>query len=562
LKTKRGSSESFIDFESRFEAQISKFNSHSSLARLPDALVAFMLLANSNVDSSQRISVLAASSPNSDQFSVNASTDDYLSSVKYEQFASVIRQCDKKQDKDKDTVDSDALHASVVRAVKEHMKNTKPPRRTLTADQLANLKSKSKCRRCMKYGHWADDHNEDGSLKPGVTSTHEPPNSSSKPSTGSRAVTFNMVNLIGSNCDITEVAGPLLDDGAPYCGMGENEFKILQPLILPNWTGSFEDLPESIANRPFWQYGVGEHSSDIRRIIGSILVSANTDSGNTIWIRHLIIEGSSQWVVGRNVTRYCNIIHIGENKLCLPPSEVGNDSISLVNEDLHCYIPSKAFFKSSSVSGKAIFCATGKLSNSIDAKNLPWSNRKAIIDRVHLHVCGHSSFSDMKTLLQRNDLYDDNAAEYLAQVLDECTSCKVTSQPKPNRKVSLSSLSKEFNKEVCIDHLYLGDSIVFHAMDSATRYSAGCCVIDTNMEHSIEAFESQWISQFWYPQVVIADPAFNNTLFKKYLTNCGISIRPIPPRRHSKNVLESKHRVLRDIFLRLKHANENSGFPE
>ena len=66
LNTKRGANKSFISFESRFEAEVSKFNSHSSLARLPDALVAFMLLVNANVDSSQRISVLAASSLNSE----------------------------------------------------------------------------------------------------------------------------------------------------------------------------------------------------------------------------------------------------------------------------------------------------------------------------------------------------------------------------------------------------------------------------------------------------------------------------------------------------------------
>lgn len=32
----------------------------------------------------------------------------------------------------------------------------------------------------------------------------------------------------------------------------------------------------------------------------------------------------------------------------------------------------------------------------------------------------------------------------------------------------------------------------------------------------------------------------------------GINGKPIPPRRHMKNVLESKHRVIRDIYLRLR----------
>ena len=110
---------------------------------------------------------------------------------------------------------------------------------------------------------------------------------------------------------------------------------------------------------------------------------------------------------------------------------------------------------------------------------------------------------------------------------------------KKARKVSLSSMNREFNVEVCLDHVYLGEHIVLHAMDSATRYSVGCVVPDASMESSIQAFESNWISQFWYPETVIVNPAFSNTLFKKYLGKCGISIRNLPPRRHNKNVLES-----------------------
>ena len=164
-------------------------------------------------------------------------------------------------------------------------------------------------------------------------------------------------------------------------------------------------------------------------------------------------------------------------------------------------------------------------------------------------------------LLQRNDLYDNTAAKYLAQVTDKRSSCKINEQPKPSRKVPLSSLSRTFNSKVCVDHLHLGDDIVFHAVDARTRYSVGCVVENTTVERTIEAFESQWVSEFWYPDTVIGDPAFNNAPFKSYLTQHVISLRPTPPRLHSKNVLKSNHRILRDIFLRLKHANEKMDTP-
>lgn len=35
---------------------------------------------------------------------------------------------------------------------------------------------------------------------------------------------------------------------------------------------------------------------------------------------------------------------------------------------------------------------------------------------------------------------------------------------------------------------------------------------------------------------------------------------PLPARRHKKNVLESKHRVLRDIFVRLMDERNDANF--
>lgn len=68
LGTKRGSNETFRNFEPRFASKVSKFNSHSASFELAEALTAFMLLANSGVDSSQRIFVLAAATPHETQF--------------------------------------------------------------------------------------------------------------------------------------------------------------------------------------------------------------------------------------------------------------------------------------------------------------------------------------------------------------------------------------------------------------------------------------------------------------------------------------------------------------
>lgn len=55
---------------------------------------AVMLLANSNVDSGQRVSILAAASPSADVVNHNNTTDKMLKLVFYDSVATVMRQCD------------------------------------------------------------------------------------------------------------------------------------------------------------------------------------------------------------------------------------------------------------------------------------------------------------------------------------------------------------------------------------------------------------------------------------------------------------------------------------
>lgn len=102
--------------------------------------------------------------------------------------------------------------------------------------------------------------------------------------------------------------GLLGDDGAPYSGMGIVELESLLQKILPAWNGDLDPLPKSIADRPYWQYGNGNHASQRRKILGSFVLTILSDNGNPVQISHLIIEGSSSWVIGRNVKlcRYGN----------------------------------------------------------------------------------------------------------------------------------------------------------------------------------------------------------------------------------------------------------------
>lgn len=76
----------------------------------------------------------------------------------------------------------------------------------------------------------------------------------------------------------------------------------------------------------------------------------------------------------------------------------------------------------------------------------------------------------------RNDLWSSEVEKYSLQVLEACPNCQVTALPKPARKVSLSSLSREFNMVVSVDYLFIDDTCIFHIMDTKSQYSVGSVV--------------------------------------------------------------------------------------
>ena len=58
VSTRRSDNESFENYESRFAAKLSKFNSFASCTALCEALSAFLLLSNAHVDNSQKFPFL------------------------------------------------------------------------------------------------------------------------------------------------------------------------------------------------------------------------------------------------------------------------------------------------------------------------------------------------------------------------------------------------------------------------------------------------------------------------------------------------------------------------
>ena len=74
-------------------------------------------------------------------------------------------------------------------------------------------------------------------------------------------------------------------------------------------------------------------------MIGSVAISVCLEDDTAINVKHIVIEGSSRWIIGRSVTAKCDIIHSKGSYLKLP----NNVEVLLENIDLHSYIPSRFF---------------------------------------------------------------------------------------------------------------------------------------------------------------------------------------------------------------------------
>lgn len=243
----------------------------------------------------------------------------------------------------------------------------------------------------------------------------------------------------------------LVDNGAPYSAIGQIELRTAMSIIEPgNEHTILDPIPEAFRDRPFWQYGAGKHSSDIRPIIGSVLVNIYAGKNVIIKVRHLVLSGSSQWVFGRNITSKSNIMQLNNAGMVIPGPDSERIRLPIIEHDMHIYLPLSLFINPRQpdivqvLSGMAVDASPAALNK--------------ILNRVHTHVCGHATYSDIKTLLQRNNIWSDQAESQLQTMVATCTNCRAMSKPQPSRKVSLSSLSREFNEVTCIDHFFFTGS--------------------------------------------------------------------------------------------------------
>lgn len=155
----------------------------------------------------------------------------------------------------------------------------------------------------------------------------------------------------------------------------------------------------------------------------------------TTSIRHLVLDGPSQWIAGQNVTLHCSTTQMGARYLEIPEAQNTTARLLLAALAKPVYLDRLLFLDSSNGPSSSKLAAHAAESTSLD-----WAAGSRIIDKVHSHICSKSLLSDFRTLLLQNKLWCLDASQYLSNCLTSCHACRATSKPKQSQKVPSSFL--------------------------------------------------------------------------------------------------------------------------
>lgn len=210
--------------------------------------------------------------------------------------------------------------------------------------------------------------------------------------------------------------------------------------------------------------------------------------------------------MGKNVTRCADILRTKKDVLKFDDT----NQISLIEHDRLSYLPRKCFIVDRNLRGMSARSVR-------TAEILALKYQKRLIDKVHSHIYGRAEFSDYQIRLECNGLWFDSVHEYLKEIIAKCPACRATSNPQPSRKVAISTLWKDFNEILSIDHFYLDDMCLLHCVDTVTCYFTVHLVESAKMRDAVTGIEASWFTQFWCLQEIQGNLAFDAGKFKTLL---------------------------------------------
>lgn len=168
----------------------------------------------------------------------------------------------------------------------------------------------------------------------------------------------------------------------------------MEILLLRQHSGLFKDIsldciPDALYGHTNWQYGTGQHASMPRHMLRYISRDAISDNGKKIYIKHLVLDGSSQWFIDKNVTNNANILHA--NRSAIQFYNDGHaDRISIYDHKFLSYMDISVFMPNESAITPT----------SCSWKTMEWSNSH---NRRRAWTCMRSCKPDWPTTTSRKE---------------------------------------------------------------------------------------------------------------------------------------------------------------
>lgn len=176
-------------------------------------------------------------------------------------------------------------------------------------------------------------------------------------------------------------------------------------------------------------------------------------------IRHLVLDGSSHWVYGRNVTGRSVINEIDSCSMFLPMTSQprGNGlSLPLLEIILHVCLPRSLFFAYCKLTAIVSLLHTSKSAANISvivaAPPPRCTDMISIINEVHKYFCGFATVSNMIELLLRTGNWCEAVNDYLLHVTQRCIGYRATAQSQASKKFSLCFHSRDLYDVVILYH--------------------------------------------------------------------------------------------------------------
>lgn len=140
---------------------------------------------------------------------------------------------------------------------------------------------------------------------------------------------------------------PHIDPFESYSATGKMELDLLKPCLIAQ-SSLLVSEPPMFCLYQCGKYGSGSHADGACWVLGSVRILACTDAESVTSKRHLVIQGSSEWLIVRSLTRRCDLRHISCPAIHLPTLTPA-DCISMINFENHTHLELCRFFKSGAV---------------------------------------------------------------------------------------------------------------------------------------------------------------------------------------------------------------------